>query len=95
MTYDLEVIPDGRKIENFVAGTGGIILHNTFRPERVKQMAAAKGLDPQKVLENIYVARCYNSDHQMLLAEKAEEIVKEKNVKVIIVDSVTGHFRGD
>ncbi len=67
----------------------------TFRPERIQQMAIAKGLDPQKVLENIYVARCYNSDHQMLLAEKAEEMVREKNVKLIVVDSVTGQFRGD
>ena len=67
----------------------------TFRPERIKQMAAAKGMDPEKVLENIYTARAYNSDHQMLLAEKAEDIIKEKNVKLIVVDSVTGHFRGD
>ena len=67
----------------------------TFRPERIKQMAAAKGLDGEKVLENILVARALNSDHQMLLTEKAEEIVKEKNVKLIIIDSVTGHFRSD
>lgn len=41
----------------------------TFRPERVRQMAEAKNLDPTKVLNNIMVARAYSSDHQMLLAE--------------------------
>ncbi|HDN82985.1 MAG TPA: DNA repair and recombination protein RadA, partial [Candidatus Altiarchaeales archaeon] len=60
---------------------------NTFRPERIMQMAKALGLDPDKVLSNIHVARAYNSDHQMLLAEKAAEIVPEINAKLIVVDS--------
>ncbi len=68
---------------------------NTFRPERIIQMAEGIGLEPEKVLENIVVARAYNSDHQMLLAEKAEEIIKEKNVGLIVVDSLTSHFRSD
>jgi DNA repair protein RadA len=68
---------------------------NTFRPGRIKQIAEAMGLDPKKVLENIYVARCYNSDHQMILAEKVGEMIKEKNIKLVIVDSVTSNFRAD
>ena len=70
---------------------------NTFRPERVQQIAKAAGLDPQKVLQNIKVAKAYNSDHQMLLAEKIEELIKEKgvNVKLVIVDSLTAHFRAE
>jgi DNA repair protein RadA len=55
---------------------------NTFRPERIKQFAEGFGLDPEQVLENIKVARAFNSDHQMLLAEKVEDLIKEKtNVK--------------
>jgi DNA repair protein RadA len=68
---------------------------NTFRPERIQQMAKAKGLDEEKTLKNILVARAYNSDHQMLLAEKASEIMKEKNVRLVIVDSLTAHFRAE
>jgi DNA repair protein RadA len=68
---------------------------NTFRPDRIKQIAEAAGLDPKKVLENIFVARCYNSDHQMIMAEKVGEMVKEKNIKLVIVDSVTSNFRAD
>ncbi len=70
---------------------------STFRPERIIQMAKAKGLDPQEVLKNIKVARAFNSDHQMLLAEKVEDlIVKEGlNVKLIVVDSLTAHFRAE
>lgn len=67
----------------------------TFRPERVHQMAKGAGLNPQKALENIFVAKAYNSDHQVLLAEKCEEILKQGNVKLIVVDSVTSAFRSD
>jgi DNA repair protein RadA len=70
---------------------------NTFRPERIKQLAEGAGIDPQKALSNIKVARAYNSDHQMLLAEKVEDLIKEKNqkVRVVIIDSLTAHFRAE
>ncbi len=78
-------------------GGAGLIIdtENTFRPERIKQIAIGLGLDPKKVLENIFVARAFNSDHQMVLAEKAKDIIKEKNIKLIVVDSLTSHFRSD
>ncbi len=70
---------------------------NTFRPERIQQFAIGAGLDPETILKNIKVARAYNSDHQMLLAEKVEDLVKEQgvNVKLVIVDSLTAHFRAE
>jgi DNA repair protein RadA len=67
----------------------------TFRPDRIEQMAKALKMDPKKVLENIHVARAYNSDHQCLLAEKANELIKPKGIKLIVVDSVTALFRSD
>lgn len=68
---------------------------NTFRPERILQMAKGKNLDPNEVLKNIKVARAYNSDHQMLLAEKAEDLLKSGEYRVLIVDSLTAHFRAE
>jgi len=68
---------------------------NTFRPERITQMAKALNLDPHKVLKNIFVGRAYNSDHQILLVNKAKDVLKEKNVKLLIVDSLTSMFRSD
>ncbi|HHE36282.1 MAG TPA: DNA repair and recombination protein RadA [Candidatus Woesearchaeota archaeon] len=69
---------------------------NTFRPNRIKQFAEAISVDPEKVLQNIKVARAFNSDHQMLLAEKAEELIKQGlKVKLIVVDSLTAHFRAE
>ncbi len=70
---------------------------NTFRPERVMQLAEAVGLDPKKALERIKVARAYSSDHQMLLVDKISELIdKEKiPVKLVIVDSLMGLFRSE
>jgi len=68
---------------------------NTFRPERIMTMAAHVGLDPKQALKNIIVAEAYNSDHQILILEKSDEIIKKNNVKLIIIDSLTAHFRSE
>lgn len=67
----------------------------TFRPERIAQIAEAQGLDPQEVLKNIFIARAENSDHQIILVDKAEELITQNNIKLIIVDSFTSQFRAD
>ena len=78
-------------------GLGGravyIDTENTFRPERVVQMAKAAGIDPEQALENILVARACTTDHQMLLAEKATEMARDGGAKLVVVDSVTSLFR--
>ncbi len=80
-------------------GVDGSVLfidsESTFRPERIIQLAEVQGMDPDQVLKKIHVARAVNSDHQMLLVEKAEEMIKQNNVKLIVIDSLTSHFRSD
>jgi DNA repair protein RadA len=68
---------------------------NTFRPERIVQIAEAQGLDPTETLQKIHVARAYNSSHQMLLVEKAQEIALKTPIRLMIVDSLTAHFRAE
>jgi len=69
---------------------------NTFRPDRIQQMAKALKMDPKEVLGNIQIARAYNSDHQMLLAEKAAELMDaDDKIKLVVVDSLTAHFRAE
>ncbi|MFW9940611.1 MAG: DNA repair and recombination protein RadA [Candidatus Thorarchaeota archaeon] len=67
----------------------------TFRPERIIQMAEGLDLDYKKVLKNIVFGRAYNSDHQILLIKEAANIIKEKNIKLIVIDSLIGHFRSE
>ena len=69
---------------------------STFRPERIASIANGIDLDPQDALKRIKVARAYNSDHQVILAEKVDEIIKQGiDVKLLVVDSLTAHFRAE
>ncbi len=68
---------------------------NSFRPERVIQVAKKFGLDVDEILKNIYVARAYNAEHQMILADKAAEMIEDKNIKLVIIDSLTAQFRSE
>jgi len=80
-------------------GAEGIAVYidgeGSFRPERVMQFAKGFGLDPLETLKNVKVARAFNSDHQMLLAEKVEDLIVKEGlpVKLVIIDSLTSHFR--
>ena len=80
-------------------GLGGGALYldteTTFRLERIVQIAQHLGMDPQQVAKNIIYAEAYTSDHQMFLLENADEIIKKNNIKLIIVDSLTAHFRNE
>lgn len=91
-------------------GLGGSVImidtENTFRPERIKQMVQGlserEGVDydPEEFLKNIHVARAYNSNHQILLVDSAMELANElketdKPVRLLIVDSLTAHFRAE
>ncbi len=67
----------------------------TFRPDRIVQLAKAADMDPTVVLKNIHVARAENSDHQIILLEKAEETIEKNNIRLIVIDSLTSHFRSD
>ena len=70
---------------------------NTFRPERITQLAIGAGVDPEDILSRMMVARAHNSDHQMLLTEKVDSLITEqgKKVRLVVVDSLTSHFRAE
>ncbi len=68
----------------------------TFSPLRIRQIAEGIGANPEKVLKNILVARAFNADHQILLLDKVGEMIKEgEPIKLLIVDSLTAHFRAE
>lgn len=79
---------------------------NTFRPERISQMVGGLSAkhdgeyEPGDFLKNIHVARAYNSNHQILLVDSASQLAEElkntkKPVKLLVVDSLTAHFRAE
>jgi DNA repair protein RadA len=67
----------------------------TFRTERIVQMSNNLGLDPEEVSRNIILAEAYTSDHQMFLLENADKVIKDNGIRLIIIDSLTSHFRSE
>lgn len=80
-------------------GMGGNVLfidtEGTFRPERIESIAKAAGLDPKEALEKIFVVRAENTEQQILALEKADKLIKEHDIKLIIVDSLMALFRSE
>ena len=69
---------------------------NTFRPDRVKDFAEANKLNIDDVMNRIFVARAFNSDHQMLLIDEVEKMLQSNaSYRIIVVDSLTSHFRSE
>ncbi|SCU85931.1 LANO_0C06040g1_1 [Lachancea nothofagi CBS 11611] len=67
----------------------------TFRPERIKQIAARYDLDPEACLENVSYARALNSEHQMELTEQLGAELSSGEYRLLIVDSIMANFRVD
>jgi DNA repair protein RadA len=77
---------------------GGVLYidtEGTFRPERIIQIAQEMGVEHENLLKNITIGRAFNSDHQILMVEKAEKMTSDKDLKLIIVDSLISHFRAE
>lgn len=68
---------------------------NTFRPERIVSISEARNFDPASSLENIIVAKAYNSAHQELLIEQTGPIIDANDVKLVVVDSAVAHYRAE
>lgn len=70
---------------------------NTFRPDRLKEIADRFNLDQTAMLDNVLYARAYTSEHQMELIDNvATKFHDEPGIfKLLIVDSVMALFRVD
>uniref|UniRef100_A0A8C6WGM4 Meiotic recombination protein DMC1/LIM15 homolog n=1 Tax=Neogobius melanostomus TaxID=47308 RepID=A0A8C6WGM4_9GOBI len=70
---------------------------NTFRPDRLKDIADRFNVDHDAVLDNVLYARAYTSEHQMeLLDFVAAKFHEEGGVfKLLIIDSIMALFRVD
>jgi DNA repair protein RadA len=94
--YTLSVLAQLPAEEGGLGGRVCVIdTEGTFLPERIVQIAEARGYDSKEILRNILIARAYNSEHQIVLIKNLPQVCQEHDVKLVIVDSMIGHFRGE
>ena len=68
---------------------------NTFRPERVAEIAEARGQEAESILDGIIVAKAFNSSHQELIVAELGTQIRNLNVRLVIVDSAVAHYRAE
>ncbi|NHV97263.1 MAG: DNA repair and recombination protein RadA [Thaumarchaeota archaeon] len=80
-------------------GLGGSALYidteSTFRPERLYQIAEARGLNPQEALNNVVFCRVYNSSHLELVVKSLGRHIEKDNIRLLVVDSVISLYRAE
>jgi DNA repair protein RadA len=80
-------------------GLGGNVIfidtENTFRPERIHQIAEAYGVDPEKVLASIFVCKIYNSSHLEFVIKNIAKYLEEFRASLVIIDSVISLHRAE
>lgn len=64
----------------------------SFRPERIKQIAQSRGLDPQNVLDMIFVLRCLAVDQQLEVTGKVREFLQKDRADLVIIDDIASNF---
>lgn len=68
----------------------------TFRPERLREIAARFDIDQERALQNVICARAYNSDHQVdLLNTLSARFSEDTTYRLLVIDSVIALFRTD
>jgi len=81
-------------------GFGGNVIfidtENTFRPERIHQIAEHRGIAaPEEILRKIYVCKIFNSGHLELIIQNLGKSIQEYNSKIVIVDSIISLHRAE
>jgi len=67
----------------------------TFRPERILEICRLRELDGGATLRGIYHGLARSTDEQKKLIKQLYSLCPENNIKLIIVDSMIGHLRGE
>ncbi|HYA83404.1 MAG TPA: DNA repair and recombination protein RadA, partial [Candidatus Bathyarchaeia archaeon] len=67
----------------------------TFRPERLEQIARARGLDHTHILKSVAVCKVYNSSHLELIVKDLGKYVNDFNAKLVIIDGIISLHRAE
>jgi hypothetical protein len=82
------------------SGFGGNIIfidtENTFRAERIFQIAEHRGInEPDEILRKIYVCKIYNTSHLEVIIQNLGKSIEEYKAKLVIVDSIIALHRAE
>jgi DNA repair protein RadA len=68
---------------------------NTFRPERVHQIAEARGLDSEEIMKRVFVCKINNSAQLEAIIKNLSKSIEQYKAKLVIVDSIISLHRAE
>jgi DNA repair protein RadA len=68
---------------------------NTFRADRIHQIAEQRGLDPLPILEKIFHCQVYSSEHLESVIYDLDKSIEQYNAKIVIIDSLISLHRAE
>jgi DNA repair protein RadA len=93
-----QLIDSSRHNDNKHSSSGNIIFidsENTFRADRVHQIAEQRGLDPFPILEKIFHCKVYSSAHLEAVIDDLDKSIEQYNAKIVIIDSIISLHRAE
>ena len=83
---------------NMLDKNNGIIFvdtENTFRAERIHQIAESRGLDAEGIMKRIFVCKIYYSAHLEAVIRSLAKYIEQYNARVVIIDSIISLHRAE
>src|SRR5918999_1658357 len=68
---------------------------NTFRAQRVHQIAESRGLDAEEILKKIFVCKIYYSAHLEAVIRGLAKYIEQYKAKLVIIDSIISLHRAE
>ena len=68
---------------------------NTFRPERIHQIAEGRGFEPEEIMKRVFVCKINNSAHLEAIIKNLGKSIEQYKVKLVIVDSIISLHRAE
>jgi DNA repair protein RadA len=93
-----QLVENSRDNGDKQSATGNIIFidsENTFRADRVHQIAEQRGLDPLPILEKIFHCTVYSSEHLESVINDLGKAIEQYNAKIVIIDSIISLHRAE
>jgi DNA repair protein RadA len=92
LCYTICVTANGGSPDN------GIIFvdtENTFRAERIHQIAESRGLDAEEIMKKIFVCRIYYSAHLEAVIRTLAKSIEQYKARLVIIDSIISLHRAE
>jgi DNA repair protein RadA len=98
LCYTLCVTANTSSAANISNKGNGVIFvdtENTFRAERVHQIAESRGLDAEEILKKIFVCKIYYSAHLEAVIRSLAKYIEQYKARLVIIDSIISLHRAE